>query len=128
MNSQTLSICLRERYLCSSCCNLQFKSKTLLELVHNLSNQNKFKSRYESKLNGAWHQKAAILAYLCFWSSIFSRAFISTLSNPENILTQCLTLSLTENLIGNKDPHRTDSILSDLQKSSTNQIKFSANN
>jgi len=55
-------------------------------------------------------------AYLCFCSNIFSRAFTSTLSNPEKIPIQCLAITLTENSRGNSDPHRTDSIISDLQK------------
>jgi hypothetical protein len=38
----------------------------------------------------------------------------STLSNPEKIPTQCLTTSLIENSIGNRDPDKTDSIISDL--------------
>lgn len=69
----------------------------------------------ESELQGGVYAVTEVKkAYLCFCSSIFSRALTSTSSNPEKISTQRLAISLIENSDGNRDPHRIDSIISDL--------------
>lgn len=117
---QTWCICLRERYLCISCCNLQSKKKSPENECTIHQNTNKLKEARSMKHHVQLpHVNKAIMTYRCFCSNIFSRAFTSTLSHTENTLTQALALSFTENSDGNMVPQRTDSILSDLHNQST---------